>query len=399
MLLSLALVFLFGLALGKLFERFRLPRLLGMLVTGILLGPQVFNLLDAKIISISPDLRQLALIIILFRAGLNLDLDDLKKVGRPAILLCFVPASLEIIGMILLAPLLFDVSVQEAAVMGSVVAAVSPAVVVPRMLKLMEEGYGIKKGIPQMIMSAASVDDVYVIVLFAAFTGIVQGGEFSPAQLLSVPSAIVLGLISGICVGILMAWFFRRFHIRDTGKVVILLSVSFLFVSLEQAVKGPIGFSGLLAVMALGGTLRQRLHIASKRLSIKFSKLWVAAEVILFVLVGSAVDISFALQAGALAVFLILSVMAFRMLGVFVSLIKTNLNTQERLFTGIAYLPKATVQAAIGGVPLAMGLKCGNIVLTVAVLSILITAPLGASLIDFLYKKFLAHDGAAPLRE
>jgi len=393
MLLSLALVFMCGAALGKIFEKLKLPRLLGMLATGVLLGPQLLNLLDPKILDISPDLRQLALIIILARAGLNLDIDDLKKVGRPAILLCFVPACLEITGMLIFAPMLLGISLLEAAIMGTVVAAVSPAVIVPRMLRLMERGYGVKKGIPQMIMAGASVDDVFVIVLFTAFAGLAQGEALSTLQFLTIPSSIILGLLGGVVTGIALAAYFQKVHIRDSGKVIIILSIAFLFVSLEQSISGPVGFSGLLAVMAMGGTLQHNQHIVARRLSAKFSKLWVAAELILFVLVGSAVDVAYAFQAGLTAVLLILVVLVFRLFGVFLSLLGTNLNAKERVFTGLAYLPKATVQAAIGGLPLAMGLACGNIVLTVAVLSIIITAPLGASLIDTFYRKLLKNEG------
>ncbi|NLC33442.1 MAG: sodium:proton antiporter [Clostridiales bacterium] len=392
MLLSLALIFLIGMALGKVFERFKLPTLLGMLLTGIILGPYALNLLDPAILDISADLRQIALIIILTRAGLNLDIKDLKRVGRPAILMCFVPACFEIIGMLLLAPKLLNISLLEAAIMGSVVAAVSPAIIVPRMLKLMESGYGRNKSIPQMIMAGASVDDVFVIVLFAAFTGLAQGGTITPAHFLNIPAAIILGLSGGVTAGLILSWLFTRFHIRDTGKVIIILSVSFLFVTLEYAISDIIGFSGLLAVMALGASIAKNKYEVSRRLSGKFSKLWVAAEVFLFVLVGATVDIGYALDAGASVMILILAVLLLRMLGVFICLIRTRLIRKERVFTAFAYIPKATVQAAIGGIPLAMGLSCGNIVLTAAVLSIIITAPMGAALIDGTYKKLLTRD-------
>ena len=389
MLLSLALVFLCGMTLGKLFEMLKLPRLLGMIITGIILGPYALNLLDGSILNISAELRQIALIIILTRAGLNLDVDDLKKAGRPAILMCFVPACFEIAGMVLLAPSFLGVTRLEAAIMGTVIAAVSPAVVVPRMLKLIEKGYGTEKSIPQIIMAGASVDDVFVIVLFTAFTGLAEGGTISALSFVSIPISILSGLAVGVLTGILMALFFTKFHIRDSGKVILILSVSFLLVTAEHNVKGMMGFSGLLAVMALGASLRLRKYELSKRLSEKFSKLWVGAEVWLFVLVGATVNISYALNAGLMAVALILCVLVFRMLGVFACLIKTRLNKKERVFTAIAYIPKATVQAAIGGIPLAMGLACGDIVLTAAVLSILVTAPLGAALVDATYKKLL----------
>jgi NhaP-type Na+/H+ or K+/H+ antiporter len=394
MLLSLALLFLCGMVLGKVFEKLKLPSLLGMLLTGILLGPYLLNLLDSTILNISTELRQIALIIILTRAGLNLDIQDLKKVGRSAILMCFVPASFEIIGMLIFAPILLKVTILEAAVLGTVIAAVSPAVVVPKMLKLMEEGYGKSKSIPQMIMAGSSVDDVFVIVLFTAFTGLAQSGTITPIQFITIPTSIIFGLIGGIIVGLALSFLFQKVHIRDSGKVIIILSLSFLLVTIEHSFTGVIGFSGLLAVMALGATLQQKKFEVSRRLSNKFSKLWVAAEVLLFVLVGSTVNISYALKAGVSAIILIFCVLLFRMSGVFVCLLKTNLNKKEKVFAAFAYMPKATVQAAIGGLPLAMGLACGNIILTVAVLAIMITAPLGAALIDATYKRFLTNDGA-----
>lgn len=394
MLLSLALIFLMGMTLAKFFRLLKLPGLLGMLITGILLGPYVFNLIDPVTQSVSGELRQIALIIILMRAGLNLDIKDLKKVGRPAVLMCFVPAIFEIIGMMILAPILLNVTLLQAAIIATVVAAVSPAVVVPKMLKLMESGYGRDKSIPQMIMAGSSVDDVFVIVLFAAVTGIAQGGDFSPQQFISIPTSILLGLGGGILVGLALSFLFTKFHLRDSGKVVILLSLAFLLVTLEHSVTGVVGFSGLLAVMAMGATLKEQKYELSVRLSGKFSKLWVAAEVLLFVLVGATVKIDYALKAGPSAILLIFGVLIFRTAGVFLSLIKTNLNKKERLFTAFAYLPKATVQAAIGGIPLAMGLACGDMVLTVAVLAILLTAPIGAALVDNTYKKFLSHDPA-----
>lgn len=392
MLLSLALIFLCGMILGTIFNKFKLPSLIGMLITGILLGPYGLNLLAPTILGISTDLRQIALIIILTRAGLNLDIEDLKKVGRPAILMCFVPACFEIIGMIIIAPMLFSITRLEAAIMGTVVAAVSPAVIVPRMLKLMESGYGTRKSIPQMIMAGSSVDDVFVIVLFSVCTSLAQGGEITASRFLTIPTSIIFGLIGGVIAGLLLAQMFTKIHIRDSCKVIVVISVSFLLVTLEHNITGVIGFSGLLAVMALGATLKQREYEVSKMLSDKYSKLWVCAEIILFVLVGATVNIIYALKAGIMAIILILSVLIFRMVGVFVCLIKTKLNKKERIFTAFAYMPKATVQAAIGGLPLAMGLACGDIVLTVAVLAILITAPLGAFLVDITYRKFLDKD-------
>lgn len=389
MLTSFAFIFLLGMLLSSILKKLRLPGLLGMLITGIVLGPYVLNLLDPSILSISADLRQIALIIILTRAGLSLDINDLKKVGRPAILMCFVPACLEIAGMILLAPGLLGISVLDAAIMGTVVAAVSPAVIVPKMLMLMEQGYGRENSIPQLIMAGASVDDVFVIVLFTAFTGLAQGESITAASFAQVPVSILTGMIAGVVTGLLFAVLFAKLHMRDSGKVVVLLSISFLMVALENSIKGVIPFSGLLAVMSMGIALQKKRPIVAERLSVKYSKLWVAAEILLFVLVGATVDVSYALAAGASAIILIFGVLLFRMAGVFLCMLKTRLSGKERLFCMIAYMPKATVQAAIGGVPLALGLGCGKIVLTVAVLAILITAPLGAFGVDMTYRKLL----------
>lgn len=392
MLTSLALIFLCGLLLGSIFQKIKLPPLLGMIITGIILGPYALNLIDQSVLSISSDLRQIALIIILTRAGLNLDINSLKKVGRPAILMCFLPACFEIIGMVLLAPPLLGISILDALIMGTVVAAVSPAVIVPKMLKLIETGYGKDKSIPQMIMAGASVDDVFVIVLFTSFTGLAQGESFSPISLIQVPISIILGIGLGILIGIILGFFFKKVHIRDSIKVIIILSISFLLVTLENSLKGIIPVSGLIAIMSIGISLQKIRSDASKRISTKFSKLWVAAELMLFVLVGATVDIKYAFSAGIMAIVLIFGVLVFRMIGVLICLIKTKLNKKERLFCMIAYCPKATVQAAIGSIPLTMGLSCGNIVLTVAVLSILITAPLGAFFIELLYKRLLKKE-------
>lgn len=392
MLTSLALIFLFGLIFGALFQKLRLPPLLGMLIVGIVLGPYALNWLDDSLLSISADLRQIALIIILTRAGLNLNISDLKKVGRPAILMCFLPASFEILSMLVLAPPLLHISYLDAAIMGAVVGAVSPAVIVPKMLRLMEEGYGTEKSIPQLILAGASVDDVFVIVLFSSFTGLAQGESLSPWRFAEIPVSILLGVILGAALGLLLAFFFQKVHVRDSIKVLLLLSFSFLLVALEDALEGIVPISGLIAVMSLGIALQRKRDIVARRLSLKFSKLWVAAELLLFVLVGATVDLHYAYAAGLSAVILIFGVLLFRMAGVWVCLLKTKLLFKERLFCMLAYMPKATVQAAIGSVPLSMGLSCGNIVLTVAVLAILITAPLGAFLIDLTYKKLLSRD-------
>ncbi|MCI9414512.1 MAG: sodium:proton antiporter [Clostridiales bacterium] len=392
MLTSLALVFLCGILLSSLFQKLKIPGLMGMLITGIVLGPYALNLLDGSLLGISAELRQIALIIILMRAGLNLDIRDLKKVGRPAILMCFVPACFEIAGMVLIAPKLLGISMLDAAIMGAVVSAVSPAVIVPKMLHLMEDRYGTGQSIPQLIMTGASVDDVFVIVLFTAFTGLAQGESISPVRFVQIPVSIVLGLIVGIGLGLALAWFFQKFHIRDSVKVVILLSAAFLLVALEAALKGSVPVSGLLAVMSMGAALQKRKGDVAKRLSCKFSKLWIAAEILLFVLVGATVDIQYAASAGLTAVLAVVGALLFRILGVFCCLLKTKLLMKERLFCMIAYLPKATVQAAIGSIPMALGLPCGKIVLTVAVLAILITAPLGAFGVDMTYKWLLQRE-------
>lgn len=392
MLTSLAFIFLLGLILGSLFTKLKLPALLGMIITGIILGPYVLNLLDSSILSMSPSLRQLALVIILTRAGLAMDIEDLKKAGRPALLMCFLPALFEITGTVLIAPKLLGITVLEAAIIGSVIAAVSPAVVVPRMLKLIEEKRGTGKSIPQLIMAGASVDDVFVIVLFTSFLGFEKGGGLSAVKLIYVPVSIIVGIIVGLIAGYILVRLFKKFHMRDSVKVVILLSVSFLLLELEKKIGEKVPFSALIAVMSIGVGILKNYDVLAKRLSAKFSKLWVAAEILLFVLVGATVDIKYAVAAGVLALILILGALIFRMAGVFCCLLGSRLDTKERAFTMMAYTPKATVQAAIGGIPLAMGLACGELTLTVAVLSILVTAPLGAFTIDYSYKKLLKKE-------
>ncbi len=378
MLTSLAFLFVVGLSLGFLFHKLHLPSLVGMLAAGILLGPSVLNLLDESLLGISLPLRQIALVVILLRAGLALNLGDLRQVGRPAIMLCFLPACFEIGGVMLIAPPLLGVTLLEAAIMGAVVAAVSPAVIVPKMLNLMEEGRGTAKGIPQMIMAGGSVDDVFVIVLFTAFTTLAVGGEVSALSLLDIPISIISGAAVGAIAGFGFSEYFKRFHTRDSIKLLMLLSISFLLLALEQWSKGVVAISALLGVMVMGITILWRYPILARRISPKLNKVWVGAEVLLFVLVGASVDIEYASAAGGVALLLILLAMIFRMVGVFFSMTKSPLTTKERLFCMIAYTPKATVQAAIGSLPLAMGLPCGEIVLTVAVVAILITAPLGA---------------------
>lgn len=398
MLASLSLIFLVGLAMGAICQKLKMPRIIGMLVTGIVLGPYVLDFLDPSILSISSELRKLALIIILLKAGLSLDLKDLKKAGRPAILMSFVPATCEIAGYILFAPLLLGINRIEAAVMGAVLGAVSPAVVIPRMVMLMEEKYGTKKAIPQMIMAGASCDDIFVIVLFTTFLSMAQGGSADIIDFVNIPVSIVLGILLGAVTGYGLYLFFETSYahkhcVRNSTKVIIVLGFSMLLVSVEGWLEGKVSVSGLLAVVSMACVIKiKSTAFVSKRLSEKFGKLWIAAEVVLFVLVGAAVDIRYTLSAGIAAVFMIFIALIFRTAGVLICTIKTKLNMKERIFCVIAYLPKATVQAAIGSVPLAVGLACGKIILSVAVLAIIITAPLGALGIDNTYKKLLEKE-------
>lgn len=395
MLTSLALIFLVGLAAAAICQQLKLPRIIGMLITGIVLGPYVLNLLDPSILSISAELRQIALIIILLKAGLSLDLSDLKKVGRPAVLMAFVPASFEMLAFFLFAPYILNITRIEAALMGAVLAAVSPAVVVPRMVRLMDENYGTNKSIPQLILAGASCDDIFVIVLFSTFSSMVQGGNARLTDFLAIPISILLGILLGSVVGYLLSLFFEtayahEHYVRNSMKVIIILGTSFLLMAIETWLKHIVSISGFLAVVSMACVLKLKSSASvSQRLSEKFGKLWLAAEVILFVLVGAAVDIRYTLNAGITAVFMILIALLFRSVGVLICLVQTNLSKKERLFCIFSYLPKATVQAAIGSVPLAMGLSCGRSILSVAVLGILVTAPLGSILMDSSYKKLL----------
>lgn len=395
MLTSLAFIFLVGLAMGAICQKLKLPRIIGMLVTGIVLGPYVLDLLDPSILGISADLRKMALIIILLKAGLSLDLADLKKAGRSAVMMAFVPASFEIVGYIVFAPMILGVSRVEAAVMGAVLGAVSPAVVVPRMVSLMEKKYGTKKAIPQMILAGASCDDIFVIVLFTTFLSMAQGGSAHVMDFVNIPISIVLGVLLGAVVGYILYLFFetayaRKHCVRNSMKVIIVLGFSFLLIAIEGWLEGKVSVSGLLAVVSMACVLKYKsTEFVSKRLSEKFGKLWLAAEVVLFVLVGAAVDIRYTLSAGLAAVLMIVVALVCRAVGVFLCVAGTQLSWKERLFCVIAYLPKATVQAAIGSVPLSAGLPCGKIILSVAVLAIIITAPIGAIGIDCSYKTLL----------
>lgn len=388
MLISISLILLSGLLLGQLCKKIHFPALFGMIVAGIMIGPYGLNLLDDSILSISSELRRIALIIILIRAGLKLDMADLKKVGRPAVMMCFVPACFEIVGMLILAPRLLGLSLLDSAILGAVVGAVSPAVVVPRMIDLIDKGYGTEKGIPQMILAGASVDDVFVIVMFTSFTGLAQGNDISLINFVNIPVAIIIGIAAGLAVGLAMFWFFTKFHMNTVLQVLLILAVSFVLNWVED-VSSFIPFAGLIAIMAMGAQLKRKSAEKAKELSSVFDKLWISAEIFLFVLVGASVAADSVKSAGISAVILIGGVIIFRMAGVFICVIGTDLTIKEKLFCMLAYTPKATVQAAIGGLPLAMGLSCGTTVLTVSVIAILITAPLGAFSIDLTYKKLL----------
>lgn len=398
MLTSLSLILLLGFASGFLFEKIKIPKIIGMLFAGIILGPYVLDWFDPKILSISAELRKIALIIILLKAGFSLDLNDLKKVGRPAVLMSFVPASFEIIAYVIFAPWLLGISRIDAAVMGAVLSAVSPAVVVPRMVNYIETNWGSKKSIPQMIMASASCDDIIVIVLFTTFLGIAQEGTVDLKGFLNIPISIIMGILLGISAGFILHYIFEKDYLnnqylRNSVKVIIILAVSLLMVTVEDMLKGILSVSGLLAVVSMACVLKIKSNTnVSERLSEKFGKIWIAAEIILFVLVGAAVDIRYTLEAGSSAVLLILLALIVRSFGVWLSILKTNLSWKEKLFCVIAYLPKATVQAAIGSVPLAVGLPSGNLILSVAVMSILITAPIGAAAMDNSYKVLLKNE-------
>lgn len=392
MLLSIALIILIALFLGKILKMMRIPPILGMLLTGILLGPFVFDIIDDRILGLSSELRQMALIVILLRAGLSLKLEDLKKIGRPALFMSFIPATFELIGVLILGPILFDLSFLEAAILGSILAAVSPAVVVPKMLHLMESGYGKKKRIPHLILTGASLDDIYVIILFTSFLQSYLTGEDTMHLIYQLPLSILLGLGLGILFGFLTVLFFKHFHMRDTIKVLILFSLSFLLITIEKVFEPWIAISGLLAVMVFGGMIHHMYPLLAKRLVGKFEKIWVIAEIMLFVLVGAAVNMSLASDLGINAVLLIIGALVFRSIGVYLALIKTDLIGKERLFVMIAYLPKATVQAAIGAIPLAANIPSGDLILSMAVLAILIAAPLGAIGIDLTYPRLLPKE-------
>jgi len=394
MALSLALIILFGLLLSRFFDRLKLPGLLGMLLLGVILGPYVLNIMDVELLKISGDLRKIALIVILLRAGLGIERETLKMVGIPAIKLSFIPGLFEGFTILALGIVFFKMTWYEAGMLGFIIAAVSPAVVVPQMLDLIESGRGRKKGIPTLILTGASIDDVIAITLFSSFLGFYGGTQVSMVySVLSVPLSIGLGLLFGVGIGFLLLFLFKKYHIRDTKKALMILSLAILMTSAEDYLKDIIPIASLLGVMAIGFFLREKYWKVAERLSLKFNKIWVFAEIMLFVLVGAQVNITVAIESGLIGLLIIAIGLLARSMGVLLSLSKTKLNRRERLFCVIAYVPKATVQAAIGGIPLAAGVASGDIILAMAVLSIIITAPLGAIGIKAAGKHWLADDG------
>ena len=395
MLVSFGLIIIFGLIFGFFCKKLKIPALIGMLFTGIILGPNVLNLIDSKTLNISSELRQIALIVILIKAGLSLDISDLKRIGKSAILLSFLPASFEILAYFIFARIFFKIRSVDALLMGSVLAAVSPAVVVPRMVKLIEEKRGVEKSIPQMILAGASCDDIFVLVLFSSFLSMAKGEDVSLVSLVNVPISIILGIIVGAIIGYILYIVFEFFYkkgdmIRNSTKLIIILAISFLLVAMENLLKDKIAFSSLLAVIAMSCIFKIKANYeVSSRLSEKFGKLWIFAEVLLFVLVGAEVNIFYIRKLGFISIVMIFLALIIRSLGTLLSISTSNLNKKEKLFTVFSYMPKATVQAAIGAVPLANGLSSGEIILSMAVLGILITAPIGAIFIDNFNQKLL----------
>jgi NhaP-type Na+/H+ or K+/H+ antiporter len=376
---SLAIIILFGLLANTLFTKMKLPGLLGMIIIGIILGPYVLNWISPDLLRVSGDFRQIALIIILLRAGLGISSDDLKRIGKPALKLSCIPGIFEGLTIAFISTRFLGFSFIEGGILGFILAAVSPAVIVPLMLDFQERKLGTNKGIPTLILAGASIDDVFAITIFSTFMGLYSGNHINIGiKLLNIPVSIILGIIIGIIIGFILVKVFERYHIRDTKKVLLILGCAILLNALEQVMKNKIEIAGLLGVMALGFILLEKRPIVAKRLSLKFNKIWVFAEILLFVLVGAQVNIAVAYNAGLQGLAIIIIGLIGRSIGVYISLLGTNLNWKERLFCIISYIPKATVQAAIGAVPLSIGVESGEIILAIAVLAILITAPLGA---------------------
>ena len=393
MISSLALIFLFSLFVGELFHKVQLPKIIGMLLVGIIIGPYALNLLSPAILNISAELRKIALIIILIKAGLTLELSSLKKASRPAILLSFLPATFEVIAITIFAPIIFNISRLEAALLGAVLGAVSPAVVVPKMTELIENGYGKDKSIPEMILAGASLDDIFVIVLFSSFLSANQSGAIDLLSFASIPISIASGVTLGTLTGLIVSNVFKSYSMASEARTIVVLALAFALTALEELIKAYLPLSSLLAVVAMTATIKLKSSKeVTNEIAKDHSRLWLGAQAILFTLIGAAVDIRYTLNAGYSAILLLFISLLIRSIGVLLALLFTPLNKKERLFTIFAYLPKATVQAAIGGIPLEVGLSCGSLVLSIAVLSILITAPLGAFLMDISYKKLLVKN-------
>lgn len=393
MFLSLFLIFLLGFIGGYLLEKIKIPKIVWYLILGILLGPSLLNIVDNSLLNISSYLRQIALVIILTRSGLSLNLRNLKEIGRAAILMCFIPASFEIIGIVIFAPILLGISYFEALLLGSVLAAVSPAIVVPRMIKLKNEGYGEVNLMPEIIMAGSSCDDIYVIVLFYSFKNLVASNSFSALSLLKIPSSIILGILLGFLVGIIIVKIFKKFNINTPYKIIIMLSSSFGMLFLEEFLDQYVSISALLGIIVMGIIVSKYLKEDVVKIKQGYESLWNGFEILLFALVGCITDINLAFsKEGVLILGLILLGLIFRSIGVLLCVIKTKYTWKEKLFLIISYLPKATVQASIGGIVLKEGLPCGTLILTAAVVAILVTAPLGAILMDTLTNKLLSRD-------
>ena len=391
--LSLFIIFGGGILGGFLFEKIKLPKLVWYIILGILIGPSLFNIVDDTLLSISSHLRQIALVIILTRSGLSLDIKSLKKIGRPAILMCFLPACFEIVGITIFGPMLLGISYFEALLLGSVLAAVSPAVVVPRMIRLMEEGYGKQHCVPELVMAGASCDDIFVIVLFYSFKNLVATSTFDAWSVGQIPISIVSGVILGIGVGFLMVLAIRYMKLNRIAHVVLMLGLSFGMLALENALKPYFSVSSLLAIIVMAFVVGIFKKEEAKEMQKSYNGLWQGFEILLFALVGVAVDARYAFsKEGAIIVGLVFIALVFRSLGVLCSVIATNFTWKEKLYIVLSYLPKATVQASIGAIALSEGLTCGTLVLTAAAVSILITAPLGAILMDSLKNKLLMKE-------
>lgn len=390
--LDLAIILILGFISGFIMEKIKLPKIIGMIIIGILIGPSFLNIISSEMISQSANLRMIALVIILTRSGLSIDYKKLKKAGLSAFLMCFIPAVFEIIGVLVLGPLLLKISIIESLLLGSVLAAVSPAIVVPRMIKIKQEGYGIKKGISDIILTGASLDDIFVIVLFYAFLSLHHSNQIDLNTFIKIPVQIILGVFIGLISGYLISVIFKKVKTNLTSKIIIVFSISLLLVGLEELLKYYFPFSGLVSVIALGMMILIKDNDTACEIENGYKKIWQVFEIILFVLVGISLNFNEALSYGFMPILVIIGALIFRMIGAYVSLIFSDLSKNEKVFVMISYIAKATVQASIGPIALANNLPVGNLVLTVAVLSILISAPIGALLIDKSYQKLLKKE-------